>query len=119
MREFKVWAASHALDAAAGYAARGRGFRHLSDARLAEKWAAAFRSTVRHPGRGDFRALERDLSSEHKLRGRDLPHERVADYRKLLIEQIVAQFERSREMLQDCGIAAAGADLVAGTAGTH
>ena len=97
MHEFKIWASSRALDAAAVYAARGRAYRRLSDARLAEKWAAAFRATVRNPARADFRELERDLSSEHKLRGRQVPHKAVTEYRKLLIAQIVAEFERSRE----------------------
>jgi hypothetical protein len=119
MREFKALAGSRALDAAAAYAARGRCFRGLSDARLAEKWAAAFRSTVHHPDRADLRALERDLSSEHKLRGRAVPHEQVADYRKLLIEQIVAEFERSREMLENCALGAADSDLGADTPVVH
>ena len=55
MDKFKAWAASRSLDAAAEYSARGRAYRELTDARLAEKWAAAFRSTVRQPGRADFR----------------------------------------------------------------
>ena len=101
MDEFKVWAACRSIDLAAEYAERGRAYQALSDALLEEKWAAAFRSTVRHPGRADFRDLERDLSAEHKLRGRDVPHEAVAVHRKLLIAQIIAEFERSREVLKD------------------
>jgi hypothetical protein len=53
--KFKVWSASRSLDAAAEYSARGCAYRELTDARLAEKWAAAFRSTVRQPDRADFR----------------------------------------------------------------
>ena len=100
MREFKFWSASRSMDAAAAYAARGRPYCRLSDARLAEKWAAAFRATVRQPDRPEFRQLERDLSSEHKLRGREVPHEAVAEHRKLLIAQIMAAYERSREDLE-------------------
>ena len=100
MRNFKSWAASRSLDAAAAYAARGRPYRELSDARLADKWTVAFRSTVQHPARADLRRLERDLSSEHKLRGREVPHEAVAEHRKLLIIQILAEYERSLEALR-------------------
>ena len=100
MRNFKVWAASRSLDAAAAYAARGRPYRALSDARLADKWTVAFRSTVQHPARSDLRELERDLSSEHKLRGRELPHEAVAEHRKLLITQILAGYQRSLDALE-------------------
>ena len=100
MRNFKLWAASRSLDAAATYAACGRRYRGLSDAHLAEKWAAAFRATVKNPARTDFRDLERDLSSEHKLRGREVPVEAVAEYRDLLIAQIVAEYECSRDELE-------------------
>ena len=82
------------------YAARGRRHRGLSDAELAEKWAAAFRTTVKSPSRTDFRHLERDLSSEHKLRGREVPVEVVAEYRDLLIARIVAEYECSRDELE-------------------
>jgi len=99
-----VWAGCRALDAAAAYAARGRAYRAFSDAHLAEKWAAAFRATVRHPDRADLRQLERDLSSEHKLRGRQVPHEAVVEYRELLIAQIEAEFERSRDELDAVGL---------------
>ena len=99
-RNFKLWAASRSLDAAAIYAARGRRHRSLSDAELAEKWAAAFRTTVKSPARADFRHLERDLSSEHKLRGREVPVEAVAEYRDLLIARIVAGFECSGDELE-------------------
>ena len=44
--------------------------------------------------------LERDLSSEHKLRGREVPVEAVAEYRDLLIAQIVAEYEGSRDELK-------------------
>ena len=100
MRNFKFWAASRSLDAAAAYAARGRPYRALSDARLADKWTVAFRSTVQHPARSDLRELERDLSSEYKLRGREVPHEAVAEHRKLLIIHILAKYERSLEALE-------------------
>jgi len=100
MRKFKIWAASRSLDAAATYAACGRRYRGLSDAELAEKWAAAFRATVKNPARTDFRDLERDLSSEHKLRGREVPHEAVAEYRDLLIAQILAEYECSLDELE-------------------
>jgi hypothetical protein len=110
MREFKIWAASRSMDAAAAYAARGRAYQGLSDARLAEKWAAAFRSTLRHPARSDLRELERDLSSEHKLRGRKVPHEAVAEDRELLIAQIMAAYERSRTALEGMALGAGAAD---------
>jgi len=100
MRKFKVWAASRSLDAAATYAACGRRYRGLSDAQLAEKWAGAFRATVKNPARTDFRDLERDLSSEHKLRRRKVPHEAVAEYRDLLIAQILAEYECLRDELE-------------------
>ena len=100
MRKFKVWAASGSLDAAATYAACGRRYRGLSDAELAEKWAAAFRATVKNRARTDFRNLERDLSSEHKLRRREVPHEAVAKYRDLLIAQILAEYECLRDELE-------------------
>ena len=100
MRKFKVWAASRSLDAAATYAACGRRYRGLSDAQLAEKWAGAFRATVKNPARTDFRDLERDLSSEHKLRRREVPHEAVAEYRDLLIAQILAEYECLRDELE-------------------
>ena len=44
--------------------------------------------------------LERDLSSEHKLRGREVPHEAVAEHRKLLIVQILAGYQRSLDALE-------------------
>ena len=100
MRKFKVWAASRSLDAAATYAVCGRRYRGLSDAELAEKWAAAFRATVKNRARADFRDLERDLSSEHKLRRREVPHEAVAEYRDLLIAQILAEYECLRDELE-------------------
>ena len=110
MQEFKVFAAGRAMDAAAAYAARGRAYQGLSDARLAEKWAAAFRSTVRHPARSDLRELERDLSSEHKLRGHNVPHEAIAEDRELLIAQIMAAYERSRDALEGMVLVAGAAD---------
>ena len=100
MRKFKVWAASRSLDAAATYAACGRRYRGLPDAQLAEKWAGAFQATVKNPARTDFRDLERDLSSEHKLRRREVPHEAVAEYRDLLIAQILAEYECLRDELE-------------------
>ena len=100
MRKFKIWAASRSLDAAATYAACGRRYRGLSDAELAEKWAAAFRATVKNRARTDFRDRERDLSSEHKLRRREVPHEAVAEYRDLLIAQILAEYECLRDELE-------------------
>jgi hypothetical protein len=114
MRKFKIWAASRSLDAAATYAACGRRYRGLSDADLAEKWAIAFRATVKNPARTDFRDLERDLSSEHKLRGREVPHETVAEYRDLLIAQILAEYECSRDELEGVvlGAGAVGDDLL-------
>jgi hypothetical protein len=113
MRDFKTRAASQSLDAAAAYAARGRPHRELSDALLADKWTAAFRSTVQHPERADLRELERDLSSEHKLRGRQLPYEAVAAHRKLLISQILAEYERSLDSLKGVasGVGRASRDL--------
>ena len=106
MTEFKVWATSRSLDAAAEYAMRGRVYRDLSDAGLAEKWAAAFRATVRHPDRPGLRELERDLSSEHKLRGRALPHEAVAEHIELLVAQIEAAYDRSRDELEGAVVGA-------------
>ena len=106
MRKFKVWAASRSLDAAATYAACGRRYRGLSDAELAEKWAAAFRATVNNRARTDFRDLERDLSSEHKLRRHEVPHEAVAEYRDLLIARIMAEYERSRDELEGAALCA-------------
>ena len=114
MRKFKVWAASRSLDAAATYAECGRRYGGLSDAVLAEKWAVAFRATVKNPSRTDFRDLERDLSSEHKLRGREVPHETVAEYRDLLIAQILAAYECSLDELEGVvlGAGAVGDDLM-------
>ena len=56
-----------------------------------------------HPARADLRRLERDLSSEHKLRGREVPHEAVAEHRKLLITQILAGYQRSLDALEGVG----------------
>ena len=114
MRKFKVWAASRSLDAAATYAVCGRRYRGLSDAELAEKWAAAFRATVKNRARADFRDLERDLSSEHKLRRREVPHEAVAEYRDLLIAQILAEYECLRDELEGVvlGVGAVRDDLM-------
>ena len=75
MRNFKIWVASRSLDAAAAYAARGR----LTASCRMCGW----------PINGP------PPSSEHKLRGREVPHEAVAEHRKLLITQILARHERS------------------------
>ena len=46
--------------------------------------------------------LERDLSSEHKLRGREVPHEAVAEDRKWLTDQILTGYQRSLEGVASC-----------------
>ena len=98
MNSFDSLTTSQSL-AAANYAARGRVHRDLPEQLLAEKWAAAFRATVRAPGRTDLRNIERDLSAEFKLRNIDPPYHEVTEDRERLIAQITDQLELMRTSL--------------------
>jgi hypothetical protein len=96
-KDVESWLASDAADQVAGYAARGRKHKNLTDEQLTTAWQTAFKNMADDVRDCARRAVEQDLKSEFVLRGQAVPFASIRDILECYIAETNRAIDEFRE----------------------